>query len=124
MLQETKTKGIALLAAKNAVDALIETQTILQLLVKKGIVTREEVSLTRNVVKNRPKYKQVLDALKQSMDQVNENAKFEDLMKKSLQPDGRENLTKEEKDYLQNTLDSYIKNSAKTAREMYGDKFL
>ena len=34
------------------------------------------------------------------MDRVDESSKFEELMKKSLRPNGREQLTKEEKDYL------------------------
>ena len=105
MLNETRLENMILLAGANAVDALIETQTILQLMVKKGIVTPEEVSITRGIVKSQPKYKQMLQALNNAMDRVNESAKFENLVQKSLQPNGREQLTKEEKDYLLNKLD-------------------
>ena len=109
MLDETRLEDIALLASQNAVNALIETQTILQLMVKKGLVTPEEVALTRGIVKSQPKYKQMLQALDSAMDRVDESAKFEELMQKSFQPNGREQLTKEEKDYLLNKLDKISK---------------
>ena len=109
MLDETRLEGIALLASQNAVNALIETQTILQLMVKKGIVTPEEVVITRGIVKSQPKYKQILQALDSAMDRADKSAKFEELLQKSLQPNGREQLTKEEKDYLLNKLDKISK---------------
>lgn len=42
-------------------DVKVETQVILQLLVQKGIVTREEVSEMRKKVKNSSMYKPVYD---------------------------------------------------------------
>ena len=45
-----------------------ETQTILQLLVAKGIVTREEVAETRNRVKNSPNYKPLYEYLENAAD--------------------------------------------------------
>lgn len=42
---------------KLILDVKVETQVILQLLVQKGIVTREEVSAMRETVKNSPQYK-------------------------------------------------------------------
>ena len=42
---------------KLLLDTKVETQLILQLLVQKGIITREEVSEMRNKVKNSPNYK-------------------------------------------------------------------
>jgi len=45
------------------VNALVETQTVLQLLVAKGIVTREEVSKTRTKVRNSSKYKPEIEAI-------------------------------------------------------------
>lgn len=42
---------------KLLLDAKVETQLILQLLVSKGIVTREEVSSMREKVKNSTNYK-------------------------------------------------------------------
>ena len=42
---------------KLLLDVKVETQLILQLMVQKGIVTREEVSSMREKVKNSPSYK-------------------------------------------------------------------
>lgn len=47
-------------------DVKVETQLILQLLVSKGIVTREEVSVMREKVKNSPSYKPLYDYLEQA----------------------------------------------------------
>ena len=46
---------------KLLLDVKVETQLILQLLVQKGIVSREEVSEMRNKVKNSPNYKPLYD---------------------------------------------------------------
>ena len=46
---------------KLLLDVKVETQLILQLLVAKGIVTREEVSEMRNKVKNSSQYKPLYD---------------------------------------------------------------
>lgn len=109
MLDETRLEGIALLASQNAVNALIETQTILQIMVKKGLVTPEEISLTRGIVKSQQKYKQMLQVLDSAMDRVDESAKFEELLQKSLQPNGNKNLTDEERNYLLNKMDKISK---------------
>ena len=121
MLNETRLEGIALLASQNAVNALIETQTILQLLVKKGIVTPEEVAITRGIVKRQPKYRQMIQDLDSAMDRVYESKKFEELIQKTLQPDGNKNLTDEERNYLSGKLDDMIKGCVKEARNKYGD---
>lgn len=109
MLDETRLEGLALLADQDAVTALIESQVILQLMVKKNLVTPEEVSITREIVKRQPKYKEMLKTLDNAMDEVNESTKFEELMEKSLQPNGREQLTKEEKEYLLNRINQITK---------------
>lgn len=105
MLGETELESLVLLANKDAVTTLIETQVILQLLVKKDLVSPEEVALTREIVKRQPKYKQMQQTLDDTMDRVDESSKFEELMGQSLKPNGREQLTKEEKDYLLSKLD-------------------
>lgn len=53
---------------KLLLDVKAETQTILQLLVAKGIVTREEVAETRNRVKNSPLYKPLYEYLENAAD--------------------------------------------------------
>ena len=63
-LQEINDKKLLL-------DTKVETQVILQLLVSKGIVTREEVSEMRNKVKNSPNYKPVYDYLNNAQQKAN-----------------------------------------------------
>lgn len=47
-------------------DMKVETQIILRLMVKKGMVTREEVAEMRNKVKNSPEYKAAYEYLRQA----------------------------------------------------------
>ena len=56
---------------KLLLDVKVETQLILQLLVQKGIVTREEVSDMRNKVKNSPNYKLLYDYFEQAEQKAN-----------------------------------------------------
>ena len=56
---------------KLLLDVKVETQLILQLLVQKGIVTREEVSDMRNKVKNSPNYKPLYDYFEQAEQKAN-----------------------------------------------------
>lgn len=51
---------------KLLLDVKVETQLILQLLVQKGIVTREEVAEMRNKVKNSPNYKPLYEYFEQA----------------------------------------------------------
>ena len=51
---------------KLLLDVKVEAQLILQLLVAKGIVTREEVSEMRNKVKNSRQYKPLYDYFEQA----------------------------------------------------------
>ena len=56
---------------KLLLDTKVETQLILQLLVQKGIITREEVSEMRNKVKNSPNYKPLYDYFEQAEQKAN-----------------------------------------------------
>lgn len=56
---------------KLLLDIKVETQLILQLLVQKGIITREEVSEMRNKVKNSPNYKPLYDYFEQAEQKAN-----------------------------------------------------
>lgn len=51
-------------------DSKIDSQVILQLLVQKGIVTREEVAEMRKKVSSSPKYKASLDYLENAKKQA------------------------------------------------------
>lgn len=56
---------------KLLLDVKVETQLILQLLVSKGIVTREEVSAMREKVKNSPGYKPLYEYLESAEQKAN-----------------------------------------------------
>lgn len=56
---------------KLLLDVKVETQLILQLLVSKGIVTREEVSDMRITVKNSSLYKPLYDCLNREEQKAN-----------------------------------------------------
>lgn len=58
-LQEINDKKLLL-------DVKVETQVILQLLVSKGIVTREEVSKMRETVKGAPQYRMLYEYFDQA----------------------------------------------------------
>lgn len=52
-------------------DIKVETQLILQLLVQKGIVTRDEVQAMREKVKNSPSYKPLYEYLEMAEQKAN-----------------------------------------------------
>lgn len=56
---------------KLLLDVKVETQLILQLLVAKGMVAREEVSEMRNKVKNSSQYKPLYDYFEQAEQKSN-----------------------------------------------------
>jgi len=101
MLKSTDLEMMAAYAARDAANAVIETQTILQLMVLKGLVTPEEVSDMRGIVKKQPKYNNILQIANKTLNEMNEIIKFESLVEKSLEPNGRENLTKDEREFLE-----------------------
>lgn len=75
---------------KLLLDVKVETQTILQLLVAKGIVTREEVVETRNRVKNSPNYKPLYEYLENAANTVkyykeNPEQHLRDLFKEKME---------------------------------------
>lgn len=80
-LEETKSD----LAGKRAnLKSAIDTQTILQLLVSKGIVTREEVEETRKKVSNSPKYNFAFGYINKAMHDIEEFEKNPDLLVKTM----------------------------------------
>ncbi len=87
----------------------IETQTILQLLVKHGIVTREEVEETREKVSMMPKYKEESDEVIKFMDQVSNNIEFEQIFNKMINDPG--SITDEEKDKFNKYMDTMYPNN-------------
>nr|WP_302143151.1 hypothetical protein [uncultured Schaedlerella sp.] len=81
-----------LIMQRNIMKCLVDTQVILQLLVEKEIVTREEVSVMRDVVRSREPYKSTSDYIKKARETVeyykqNPEQHLKDLFKAKL--DGR-----------------------------------
>lgn len=52
-------------------NAQVDTQVVLQLLIDKGICTREEILQHRNKVKSLPKYKATEEYLKNTKESIN-----------------------------------------------------
>ena len=90
-------KDLNLLCNMTAAKALIDTQVILQLLVKKNIVTRKEVSDMRNIVSSQPENKKIMDAIEESITEKALRSRFDELFKKVAS--GYE-ITKEEREFL------------------------
>lgn len=90
-------KGLLVSLESNTLN-IIECQTILQLLVKKGIVTREEVLATREIVSNQYKYKDVLDEISKKQNDLADDNKFKNEMTKKFSGEKYDN------DFLQSYL--------------------
>ena len=90
-------KDLNLLCNMTATKALIDTQVILQLLVKKNIVTREEVIDMRNIVSSQPENKKIMDAMEERISEKALSSRFDELFKKVAS--GHE-ITKEEREFL------------------------
>ncbi len=78
-----------LMMQENILKCLVDIQVTLQLLVEKGIVTREEVSVMRNKVRSREPYKSTSDYIiraKESVDYYKQNPEqhLKDLFKAKL----------------------------------------
>ncbi len=78
-----------LMMQENILKCLVDIQVTLQLLVEKGIVTREEVSAMRNKVRSREPYKSTSDYIiraKESVDYYKQNPEqhLKDLFKAKL----------------------------------------
>ena len=90
-------KDLNLLCNMTAAKALIDTQVILQLLVKKNIVTRKEVIDMRNIVSSQPENKKIMDVIEESITEKALRSRFDELFKKVAS--GYE-ITKEEREFL------------------------
>ena len=104
-------------ATKAELTATVETQTLLQLLVKKGILSREEVDITREeVFKNDSRVRSLVDMLDLQMSLCDEYSKIDKIVKDN--PDktrfmylrgkmihDKDSMTEDEIDYLDSKLD-------------------
>lgn len=90
-----------------AVDAKIDTQVLIQLLIKKGIITKQEVITMREVVKKNTAYGDIYDASSELIVYLAEKRKTADALKR-LVKGGKDALTQEELDQLGSTLNEII----------------
>lgn len=75
---------------KLLLDVKVETQVVLQLLVEKGIVSREEVQNMREKVKRQPQYSALYDYLDKNYDvadyyEKNPEQHLKDLLKAKME---------------------------------------
>lgn len=84
-----------------SIEALVNTQVILQLLVKKGIFTREEVEARRMLIMAQPKYAQMISVLQNRLEIIEYGDKFEEIFKKKLNG----TATDEEEKWLREQVD-------------------
>ena len=105
---ETELKEQLLYIHEINIRNTIDIQVTLQLLVKKGIVTPEEVQQMRAFVSKQPTYANALQSIENSRKTIEETLKFEQLLTKALSGDRSkpvgDNLTQEEKDYINSRL--------------------
>ena len=90
-----------------AIDAKIDTQVILQLLVQKGIVTREEVTTMRNIVMNKTDYGEIYTLTAKIADDLNDANEVKKLMIR-MYTEGADSLTQEELDRVSKALNNAI----------------
>lgn len=57
-----------LMIQENIMSVAVDVQALLRIMVDKSIINREEISAYREEVRNSPKYKPVLDAIKREKD--------------------------------------------------------
>ena len=57
-----------LMMQENIMNVAVDIQALLRIMVDKSIINREEISAYREEVRNSPKYKPVLDAIKREKD--------------------------------------------------------
>lgn len=90
-------------ATEAALLANVDTQVILQLLVSKGIFTREEVTSTRELVKRHTEFGQMLKTLESQRKDLEEGYEFEKVLDKVLRNRGE--ATDAERDFLTKALE-------------------
>lgn len=94
-------------ATEAALLANVDAQVILQLLVSKGIFTREEVASTRELVKRHTEFGKMLKTLESQRKDLEEGYEFEKVFGKFLMNNGE--VTDAESDFLKKTLENGTK---------------
>lgn len=116
MDQDRIEKGM-LLAQEGMVFNKINIQTILQLLVEKGIVTREEVAVKREYVGKQPRYSELLDGIQKLKQENQENINFSEALQKVFNG----TATDEERKYASNKLEDYLVSNKDIIKKELGE---
>lgn len=93
-----------LLAQEGMMLNKINIQTILQLLIEKGIVTREEVAAKREYIGSQPIYSRMLDRIQALQRENQENINFSETFNKVL----NKTATEEERKWVSNKFKDYV----------------
>lgn len=93
-----------LLAQEGMMLNKINIQTILQLLIEKGIVTREEVTAKRAYIRSQPRYSRMLDGIQALQRENQENINFSETFNKVL----NKTATDEERKWVSNKFKDYV----------------
>lgn len=105
-MDQDKIKEGMLLAQEGMLLNRINIQTILQLLVEKGIITREEVDQKREYVGRQSVYKNSLDAIHEMQQRNNKNIRFNKIWERVI----NNTASDEEREYVLKELDNFTKN--------------
>ena len=87
-------------------EALIDIQTILQILVNHGITTKDEVDDIRKIVSSQPKYQEFYKNIQTRGEELEEVAKIEDIYTRYLTD--KDSVTEEEIQFIRNYLDKMM----------------
>ena len=87
-------------------EALVDVQTILQILVKHGITTKDEVDEIRKIVSNQPKYQEFCKTIQTRGEELDEVAKIEDIYMRYLTD--KDSVTEEEIQFIRNYLNKMM----------------
>lgn len=117
MDQDRIEKGM-LITQEGMILNKIDIQTILQLLVEKGIVTREEVVTKREYVGSQPRYNRMLENNNILQQANQENIKFSEALQKVFNG----TATDEERKYASNKCEEYLVSNKDAIMKAWGDE--
>lgn len=100
MTDNTKLYEALYFSMESSVRNKIDTQVILQLMVKKGLVTSTEVAEMREYISWQPLYKSMLESLNGMKKEINYSKEFDNIFEKVLNG----TATQEERDKLLKSL--------------------
>lgn len=99
-MEQDKIEEGMLVAQEGVFLNKIDIQVLLQLLVEKGLITREEVAEKREYISNQPKYQNSLNAIHSLQKENRDNKHFTQELTKFLKSKGKEGNI----DYLKKSL--------------------